>query len=203
MSLRASELRHALAGFHGTIREEVALAPLTHVRIGGAARFFLEPKTETAVSQIVRVAKEFDQPIHVLGGGSNVVLPRDFDGVTISLGMRGVKVDSDPDRSRLRVVVQSGENWHSLVRLCMGKGIFGLENLALIPGNVGAAPIQNIGAYGVEVSEFVDFVEAMEVKTGRVVKLTNEECGFGYRDSVFKGELAGSLVVTAVGPNDR
>jgi UDP-N-acetylmuramate dehydrogenase len=180
-------------------QKNVSLRHRNTFGLDSQTRYFAVADSSEELRSHLRRAIEEERKTFILGGGSNVVLPRDFDGVTISLAMRGVKVDSDPDRSRLRVVVQSGENWHSLVRLCMGKGIFGLENLALIPGNVGAAPIQNIGAYGVEVSEFVDFVEAMEVKTGRVVKLTKEECGFGYRDSVFKRELAGSLVVTAVG----
>lgn len=125
-------------------------------------------------------------PYWLLGEGSNCVFVDDFDGDVWINRLKGVKV-SETD-THFVVKAASGENWHTLVQFCLSNAIYGFENLALIPGTVGAAPIQNIGAYGREVSEFIEAVDVVDMDTHERFSLTNDECLFGYRDSIFKRE---------------
>jgi UDP-N-acetylmuramate dehydrogenase len=136
-------------------------------------------------------------PVVNLGQGSNVVFAGDVDALVIHQTSQGIEVLEDNTQSVL-LKVQSGKNWHTLVQWCLHNGYFGLENLALIPGMVGAAPIQNIGAYGVELSSFVHRVHAVSVNDLSTVTLDAADCSFGYRDSVFKQNLRDELVITAV-----
>ncbi|MGE0582057.1 MAG: UDP-N-acetylmuramate dehydrogenase [Steroidobacteraceae bacterium] len=135
-------------------------------------------------------------PVLVLGEGSNVLLTRDWPGVVLTIATRGIEVLGD-DGATARVRVQAGEHWNDFVHWSLGEGYSGLENLALIPGAVGAAPIQNIGAYGTEVREFIAEVETWDRETGGWVRLDNARCGFAYRDSIFK-RTYDRYVVTAV-----
>ncbi|MFA3792585.1 UDP-N-acetylmuramate dehydrogenase [Aliiglaciecola sp. SL4] len=152
--------------------------------------------------QLISVDNDFsileyiEGPLWVLGEGSNCIFLDDFDGSVIKIDSKGKTVEEFSDYYQL--TVSSGENWHQLVRFCMQNNIFGLENLALIPGSVGAAPIQNIGAYGVELNQFIKEVVCTEISTGEKHILSNEECQFGYRDSVFKRHLAGKVIITQV-----
>jgi len=132
----------------------------------------------------------------VLGGGSNLLFADDPDGVVLSLQAAGMRVVAD-DGTRAIVRADAGAGWHTFVRWTLDQGLSGLENLALIPGTVGAAPIQNIGAYGVEVQEFVDIVEVFEPTGGSGLRLAREDCAFAYRDSLFKREID-RFIVTAV-----
>lgn len=132
----------------------------------------------------------------LLGQGSNCIFVDDFEGRIVRLDSEGIQVEEDERGYRL--TVQAGENWHKLVVFCMKKGIFGFENLALIPGTVGAAPIQNIGAYGVELAQFVEYIHCLNLTNGRSIKLAQQDCQFGYRDSVFKKNPSNSLVIHSV-----
>lgn len=132
----------------------------------------------------------------VLGGGSNILFTRDFNGTVLQLANRGIEV-LDETLGLARVRVAAGENWDSFVRWSLAAGYAGLENLILIPGTVGAAPMQNIGAYGVELSEFVAVVEAWDRRAGAFVRLDRTDCGFAYRDSRFKRERD-RYIITAV-----
>ncbi len=138
-----------------------------------------------------------DKPMLILGGGSNLVLTDDFDGTVIRILTRGIEV-TETDNAFL-LTVEAGENWHALVEHCLQHNMPGLENMALIPGTVGAAPIQNIGAYGIELNQMCDWVEYLDLQTGEVKRLSNEECLFDYRDSIFKGELRDRSVILRVG----
>jgi UDP-N-acetylmuramate dehydrogenase len=135
-------------------------------------------------------------PLLVLGEGSNVLLTRDWPGVVLSIAARGIEV-LDDDGATARIRVQAGEHWNDFVYWSLARGFSGLENLVLIPGSVGAAPIQNIGAYGTEVREFIATVEAWDRRSGARVSLDNSQCGFAYRDSIFKRECD-RYIVTAV-----
>ncbi|MDN5864464.1 MAG: UDP-N-acetylmuramate dehydrogenase [Gammaproteobacteria bacterium] len=134
--------------------------------------------------------------LFVLGGGSNVLFTRDFDGAVLRVASRGIEVIEET-AAAVGLRVAAGENWDGLVRWTLRRGLAGLENLILIPGTVGAAPIQNIGAYGVELDEFVTRVEAWDFARRAMVRLEAKACGFGYRDSRFKRE-AGRYLVAAV-----
>lgn len=136
-------------------------------------------------------------PVLVLGGGSNIVLVDDYQGHVVKILTKGIEIHEDDEYVYIRV--EAGENWHDLVSLCVGKGIGGLENLALIPGSVGAAPIQNIGAYGVEFCDICDWVEYLDLPAGEAKRLIGADCQFAYRESIFKGELKAQAVITSVG----
>jgi UDP-N-acetylmuramate dehydrogenase len=136
-------------------------------------------------------------PIHVLGGGSNVLLQSVIPGTLLHMGIKGRSLRADDGRFAV-VCVGAGENWHDFVLWCHHRGLHGLANLALIPGSVGAAPIQNIGAYGVEVAQWIRTVHVTDRLTGRRAQLSREACQFAYRDSVFKREEGAHWIVTAV-----
>ncbi len=137
------------------------------------------------------------QPFHIIGGGSNILLTDDIPGLVLVNRLRGYEmVDKTPDHITVRVA--SGERWHDFVLWSLSMGYGGLENLSLIPGTVGAAPIQNIGAYGVEVKDLIVAVHALDMETGEEVTLRAEECRFGYRDSIFKREAKGQYFIIAV-----
>lgn len=124
-------------------------------------------------------------PVHILGEGSNVVLPDRLVGVTLRVALRGMEV-VERSQERVRVRARAGENWHGLVRFCIAQRAYGLENLSLIPGTVGAAPVQNIGAYGVELADFVEQVRVFDRQRGAFATLDPTACEFGYRNSLFK-----------------
>jgi len=137
-----------------------------------------------------------DESTYILGGGSNSLFIEDFQGTVLVNEIKGISHYDTADHHYLRV--GAGENWHDLVTLCTENKWYGMENLALIPGSVGACPIQNIGAYGCEVKSFVDTVEIVLLESGEQVLLTNVDCQFGYRDSVFKHALADKMLITHV-----
>ncbi len=138
-----------------------------------------------------------DTPLLILGGGSNVVLTESFAGHVVVIATKGIVVTEDPLHYYL--AVEAGESWHELVKFSLANNMFGLENLALIPGSVGAAPIQNIGAYGADISMFCEWVEYLDLTTGKIVKLDVEACDFAYRESIFKSSLKDKAVILTVG----
>lgn len=133
----------------------------------------------------------------ILGGGSNVLFTRGFTGIIAKNELKGISITQETE-DEVIVSVGAGENWHQFVMWCIDRGFGGVENLSLIPGTVGAAPIQNIGAYGVEVKDVFHSLEAYETKSGKVVTFYKEDCKFGYRYSIFKGELKDQYVITKV-----
>lgn len=142
-------------------------------------------------------SRSVNKPFLLLGGGSNVLFLRDFRGVVAVNEIKGISLSEDEDSYLLHV--GAGENWHQLVSWCLQHNIAGTENLALIPGVAGSAPIQNIGAYGVEFKDICDYVDVTELTTGREFRLEKAQCRFGYRDSIFKHELCQGYAVTAIG----
>ena len=154
----------------------------------------------TNVEQLLtawQTATHANQPILLLGRGSNVLFTDDFHGVVLVNKMQGIEQREDADFHYLHV--QGGQNWHELVKTALSLGIYGLENLALIPGVAGSAPIQNIGAYGVEFANVCDFVDVVHLSTGERSHLSKEACRFGYRDSIFKHEYKDEYAIIAVG----
>ena len=135
--------------------------------------------------------------LFILSGGSNVLLINDIAELTLHVALSGVSVVKET-KKHVYIEANAGENWHEFVLWCIKNDFGGLENLSLIPGNVGTSPMQNIGAYGVEIKDTFHKLEAMEISTGKLHTFTNEECGFGYRNSVFKNELKGKYIITSV-----
>lgn len=167
--------------------EEVNLAGYTTLRLGGPARRFVEATTEAELVGAVRRADEEGEPVLVLGGGSNLVVSDDgFPGTVVHVGTRGTeRVAAENDTVLVRV--QAGEDWDPFVARCVADGLSGVECLSGIPGRVGATPIQNVGAYGQDVSETIVEVRAYDRETRTVVALGPDDCRFTYRNSVFKG----------------
>ncbi|MCU1791386.1 UDP-N-acetylmuramate dehydrogenase [Pectobacterium polaris] len=144
-----------------------------------------------------RVACASQEPVLLLGEGSNVLFLEDFLGTILLNRLKGIDVREESDGWYLHI--GAGENWHQLVEYTLKYGITGLENLALIPGCVGSAPIQNIGAYGIELQNVCDYVELLDLTEGKVMRLSTEECQFGYRESIFKHQYRSGFAITAVG----
>ncbi len=181
------------AGVGYTLAHDAELASLTTFHVPARAALLAQVSTADALPEVLAQAGE--KTVFVLGGGSNVLFTRDFDGMVLHLATRGCEIlDESDDVVRLRVA--AGENWDALVRRSLAAGFGGLENLILIPGSVGAAPIQNIGAYGVELGEFVAAVEAWDCIAGEFLRLDADDCGFAYRDSRFKREPERYIVTT-------
>ncbi|TGG95585.1 UDP-N-acetylmuramate dehydrogenase [Natronospirillum operosum] len=149
------------------------------------------------LEQALAWASEHDQPVRILGQGSNVLAAEQVDGLTLINELSGLQALAW-DEDSVTVAVGSGINWHWWVRFSSAQGWYGLENLALIPGTVGAAPVQNIGAYGVEVESFIEHLEAVSLHSGEMRQFARAECAFSYRDSVFKHAEAGRWFITQV-----
>ena len=178
------------------LAENVSLAGRNTFRVPARAAMMADVSHPDALPELFDFAMLRDGPVMVLGEGSNLLFAGDFPGVVVCLAMHGARVLRD-DGDSVLVRAEAGLNWNDLVHWTLGRGLCGLENMALIPGTVGASPIKNIGAYGVEVRQFIETVEAFHRGTGQFKRLSNADCGFGYRDSVFKADLE-AWVVTAV-----
>jgi UDP-N-acetylmuramate dehydrogenase len=178
-----------------TLVENAPLAALNTLRVAATARWLATPRDPAALPALLE-SPAAQGPVLVLGEGSNVLFAADFPGLVLRLEFADVRmIDDDGDAATVRA--EAGASWDGLVDWALARGLGGLENLALIPGLVGAAPIQNIGAYGVEVGDSIACVEAWDRHAGRAVRLARDECGFGYRDSLFKRD-AERWIVTAV-----
>ena len=179
------------------VKENVDLFPYNTFRIHATARYLVTVKSPDEAREVFR-SELFRKNRHIiLGGGSNILLTGDFDGVVLKNEIGGIAVASEDDTT-IRLKVGSGENWHRFVTYCVAHDYGGVENLSLIPGTVGAAPMQNIGAYGVEIREVIDQVEALDINTGLSRLFDREECAFGYRESVFKQELKGRYFISSI-----
>ncbi|WP_020210363.1 UDP-N-acetylmuramate dehydrogenase [Gilvimarinus chinensis] len=160
-------------------------------------RAYVSVASREDIVEAIGVAKEQKLPIVPLGGGSNVVLTDHLNALVVHVNLRGIELVGESD-TEVWVRAQAGENWHEFVQYCLNMGWYGLENLSLIPGSVGAAPIQNIGAYGVELESVFAELTAIELASQLPVTFTADGCGFGYRDSVFKGRLKDQYLICDV-----
>ncbi|MDQ8035999.1 MAG: UDP-N-acetylmuramate dehydrogenase [Pedobacter sp.] len=179
------------------IHEHHPLDGLNTFGLPASARFFAAPDSEAGLQSLLASEMARDFPLMILGGGSNVILAGDFPGLVIQPAMKGIRCLEATAQDYL-VEAAAGEVWHDFVQYALAQGWYGLENLSLIPGSVGASPIQNIGAYGVEITDFFDSLTAVEVASGKQREFTHAECRFAYRDSVFKQELADRYIITRV-----
>ena len=174
--------------------ENYPLIKLNTFGIDVKAKYFTSINTVNELIEIKKSEKFKDRELLILGGGSNILFTKDFNGLVILNNIKGKEiVDRNDDSIILKI--GAGENWHELVMYCVDNGWGGIENLSLIPGNTGTAPMQNIGAYGVEIKETFVELEALEISSGKIVKFSNSECEFGYRESVFKNKMKNKYII--------
>jgi UDP-N-acetylmuramate dehydrogenase len=179
------------------IQENVPLSPLTTLRIGGPARFFAEARHEEEMLAALSFAEQRRLPLFILGGGSNaLVADEGFPGLVVHVALKGVTWRDEGDE--VFVTAQAGEDWDEFVGRCVERDLAGVECLSGIPGSVGGTPVQNVGAYGQEVSETIISVRAFDRLAREFTELSNEQCQFGYRASVFNTTARDRYVVTAV-----
>jgi UDP-N-acetylmuramate dehydrogenase len=172
--------------------------PLKKHNTFGIDAFAKEYISVTSETQLIKILKEKqNSKLFILGGGSNMLLTKDINALVLHINIKGINVIKE-DNEFVWLESKAGENWHEFVLYTISKDFGGLENLSLIPGNVGTTPIQNIGAYGSEIKDTLVSCDAIEINSGKVVRFTNSDCNFGYRESIFKKEEKGNYIITSV-----
>ncbi|AHJ97393.1 UDP-N-acetylmuramate dehydrogenase [Hymenobacter swuensis] len=179
------------------LEHHVSLRPFNTFGLEVKARLFARFTSVDELRLLLALPEVQQAEKLVLGGGSNLLFTQDFDGVVLKNEIHGLEIVGQDEDSAL-VRAGAGESWHELVQYTLSQDLNGIENLSLIPGTVGAAPLQNIGAYGAELKDTFDHLEAVEITTGQLRTFSAQECGFGYRESIFKGQLKNQYVVTGV-----
>lgn len=177
------------------IQENVSLKPYNTFGIDVNARRFVSVTSVDELKNVIEQSRH--EPLFIIGGGSNMLLTRDVDALVIQINLRGMEVLRQTDDS-VWVEVQAGESWHEFVLYAISNDWGGIENMSLIPGNVGTAPIQNIGAYGREIKDTFVSCKALHLKTLELHEFTNEACKFGYRESIFKQSVKGEYIIVSV-----
>nr|WP_293834826.1 UDP-N-acetylmuramate dehydrogenase [uncultured Arsenicibacter sp.] len=180
-----------------TIHSNFSLKNYNTFGISVTARYAVEVHTVTDLQELLQSNKFRTQPKLILGGGSNLLFTKDFDGLVILMRIGGIDVIKE-DATHYFVKAGAGVNWHEFVMCCVNQNYAGLENLSLIPGTVGAAPMQNIGAYGVEIEQVFEYLTALHIESGEIRTFTHSDCQFGYRESIFKHALKGQYIITSV-----
>lgn len=179
------------------LEKNVSLKPFNTFGIEASASHFCSVKDVDDLLEALTYGKENSLAHFVLGGGSNILLTKNLDALTLKIDLKGIEMLGDDSESYL-VKFQAGESWHESVMHCIQNGYAGIENLSLIPGNVGAAPMQNIGAYGVEIKQRFHELEALNIETLEIERFDLNACAFGYRESVFKRALKGQYIILNV-----
>jgi UDP-N-acetylmuramate dehydrogenase len=178
------------------IQENISLKPYNSFGIDVKANYFAEIFSEADLVRLFKNEIVKSQKLLIIGGGSNVLFTQDYNGLVVKISIKGIQ--SETIDGKVLVTAGAGEVWNDFVNYCVGHHFAGVENLSLIPGTVGASPIQNIGAYGVELKDVFESCSAFEIKTGKIKTFTYDDCHFGYRESIFKGELKGQYIITSV-----
>lgn len=176
------------------IQQNISLKNYNTFGISVNAKRFIAVTSVYELQQLLKTEKE----LFLLSGGSNMLLTKDIEKLVVHIDIKGISIDKE-DENAVYLTVNAGEDWHKFVVWCISNEFGGIENLSLIPGNVGTCPIQNIGAYGVEVKDTITRVEGLEIETGKLVSFSNEACKFGYRNSIFKNTHKGKIILTSVG----
>lgn len=177
------------------ILQNISLKPFNTFGIEVTAKYFVSVTNIESLKHILSL-KGCPKKL-ILGGGSNMLLTKDFDGLVIHINLKGINIISE-NKDVVYVKAQAGENWHEFVVWCIANNFGGVENLSLIPGNVGTAPIQNIGAYGVELKDVFESCEAISIENQQIITFSKETCDFAYRNSIFKQEAKGKYIITSV-----
>ena len=181
------------------LQENVELAAFTTFRVGGPARFFVEATSTKEIEEATAFARSKNLPLFVLGGGSNLlVADSGWPGLVVKIAMMGIECTSADTDGKMVFEVGAGESWDRFVSQAVVADCAGVECLSGIPGSVGGTPVQNVGAYGQEVSETIESVQALDLKDGQVRELCNQACGFGYRSSIFNTTERGRFVILRV-----
>ncbi len=178
------------------ILENVSLKKYNTFGVEAHARWYTEINSEEDLGELFKDDRWKRTERLVLGGGSNLLLTKDFEGLVIRINIKGIA--NKVNESKVVVTAGAGVVWNDLVMHCVDHGYAGMENLSLIPGSVGASPIQNIGAYGVELKDVFLSCRAFEIESGKIIEFSREDCEFGYRESIFKSKLKGKVIITAV-----
>jgi UDP-N-acetylmuramate dehydrogenase len=179
------------------LSNNISLKPYNTFGIDAKAKLFGSFSSVDELAELTAAAPIQKEPLLILGGGSNILFRNDFDGVVLKNELKGIElVDEDADHYYIRA--NAGENWHAFVQYCIANNYAGAENLSLIPGNVGASPMQNIGAYGVEIKDIFHELEAWHLQDRSLQKFSLQDCEFGYRESVFKKKYKGQFVILTV-----
>lgn len=179
------------------MHENFSLKPYNTFGVEAKAKYFVEVHSIEELKQTLKLSNSNTLPLLFLGGGSNILFTKDFDGLAIKLSLKGISEENLNDNEVL-VTAKAGENWHEFVLFCLNKNLGGLENLSLIPGNVGTSPMQNIGAYGTEIKDIFVDCKVLNLETLEIETFDIEKCRFGYRDSIFKQEGKGKYVILEV-----
>ncbi len=179
------------------IEENISLRSYNTFGIDVKAKYFTRISTKEDLQQLILTSTYQNNNSLILGGGSNVLFTKDFDGLVIKDDIKGITIVEETPQL-IKIKAGAGENWHQFVLYCVNNNYGGIENLSLIPGTLGAAPMQNIGAYGIEVKDVINEVEAIDRNSGQTRVFSNEECHFGYRESIFKQDLKEKYFISSV-----
>lgn len=175
------------------IQQNISLKSYNTFGISVYAKRFISVTSVYELQQLLKIEKD----VFLISGGSNMLLTKDIEKLVVHIDIKGISIDRE-NNDAVYITVNAGEDWHEFVLWCVSENYGGLENLSLIPGNVGTCPIQNIGAYGVEVKDTITKVETLNIETGKLVQFSNAACKFGYRNSIFKNDVKGKYVITSV-----
>jgi UDP-N-acetylmuramate dehydrogenase len=180
------------------IHTNIPLKNYTTMKLGGNARFMTEVRTPDEVQKVYRNAKTQNLPIFILGGGSNVIVKDEgFNGIVVRMRIPGFEIIAD-DINNATIKIGAGEIWDSVVKRTVDMGLSGIEAMSAIPGTAGATPIQNVGAYGQEIADTLQSLDAYDNQTDTFVTLKRDDCGFTYRDSIFRGKSSGRYIITSI-----